>query len=155
AAYPTRLGPDALWASLVGVLGRLDGPPGVGARPAGPDGNRPGLEGLFKEEFGFDPSTKADEVEGSTPQALLLMNNPSVNGRIQAKGTNLLARILTAYAQDDEALRMVYLRTLARQPTERELEKCRAYIKKTGNRAEAFEDILWALLNSTEFQTKR
>ena len=28
-------------------------------------------------------------------------------------------------------------------------------VAKTGNRAEAFEDILWSLLNSTEFQTKR
>jgi Protein of unknown function (DUF1549)/Protein of unknown function (DUF1553) len=157
AAYPTRLGPDALWESLVGVLGRLEAGPGLGPRPpaAGPYGNRLGLEGLFKEEFGFDPSTKADEVEGSIPQALLLMNNPTVNARIQAKGSNLLARILTAFPQDDDALQMVYLRTLARKPTDRELEKCRVYIKKTGNRTEAFEDILWALLNSTEFQTKR
>ena len=30
-----------------------------------------------------------------------------------------------------------------------------ADIEKTGSRAEAFEDILWALLSSTEFQTRR
>src|SRR5262249_30164241 len=121
----------------------------------GPFGFRPGLEGLFKAEFDFDPSTKSDDVEGSITQILLLMNNPTINQRIQAKGTNLLGRILTAYPQDDEAIRMVYLRTLARKPTDRELTKCRDYIKKTGNRSEAFEDILWALINSTEFQTKR
>ena len=89
------------------------------------------------------------------PQALLLMNNPQINGRIAARGTNLLARILTSYPQNEDALRMVYLRTLARKPTDKELDRCREYVKRVENRPEAFEDILWALLNSTEFQTKR
>jgi Protein of unknown function (DUF1549)/Protein of unknown function (DUF1553) len=155
AAYPTRLHADALWDSLVGVLGALGGP--IPPRPVGPNplNFRPGLEGQFKDEFSFDPSLKADEVEGSVSQALLMMNNPVVNGRIQARGTNLLARILTAYPNDDDALRMVYLRTLARKPTDREIDRCRQYLREAGSRAEAFEDILWALLNSTEFQTKR
>src|SRR5262249_37327829 len=102
-----------------------------------------------------DPSQKSDDIEGSIPQALLLMNNPTISQRIQAKGTNLLARVLTAYPKDDDALRMLYLRTLARKPTDREMDKCRNYIQTVGNRTEAFEDLLWALLNSTEFQTKR
>ena len=38
-----------------------------------------------------------------------------------------------------------------RKPTDREQEKNLAYIQKVGNRAEAYEDILWALLNSHEF----
>jgi hypothetical protein len=156
AAYPTRLRADAIWDSLVSVLGGLGVQPNNNQpRPMGPFGQRPGLEGLFKEEFKFDPSLKADEVEGSIPQALLLMNNPQINQRIQAKGTNLLARILSAYPQNEDALRMLYLRTLARKPTDRELAKCREYLKKVENRAEAFEDLLWVLLNSTEFQTKR
>jgi hypothetical protein len=155
AAYPTRLPADSLWQSLVNVLGSL----GVAAVPERVAGKRPqqrnGFEFLFKEEFGFDPSLKADEVEGSITQALLLMNNPVLHQRIRAGGTNLLARILKSYPQDDDALRMLYLRTLARTPTDREVQKCRSYIADSGGRAEAFEDILWSLLNSTEFQTKR
>ena len=156
AAYPTRLNAEALWDSVVSVLGSFT-PPQDRNRPKqqGPFAQNQGLEGQFKLEFAFDPSAKADEVEGSVTQALLLMNSPNINNRIRATGTNLLGRILTAYPNDDEALKMVYLRTLARKPTDREFDKCRDYIKNINRRQEAFEDILWALLNSTEFQTKR
>jgi hypothetical protein len=157
AAYPTRLHADALWASLTTVLGSMGGPinfPGRGPM-GGPFGNRLGFEGQFKDEFAFDPSLKASDIEGSISQALMMMNNPVINQRIRATGTNVLARILSSYPQDDDALRMVYLKTLARKPTDKEQAKCREYLAKVNSRSEAFEDILWALLNSTEFQTKR
>jgi hypothetical protein len=154
ASYPTRLRADVLWQSLVNVLGRMGPPPGAFPR-RGPFAFLGSLEGVFKQEFGFDPSLKPDEVESSVPQALMMMNNPTINGRIQAQGTNLLARILKAYPNDNDAIRMVYLRSLARKPTDRELGKARKYIQSVGNRPEAFEDLLWALINSTEFQTKR
>ncbi|HEY1860086.1 MAG TPA: DUF1549 domain-containing protein [Gemmataceae bacterium] len=155
AAYPKRLPADALWESLANVLGHLSNGPAPAGPYAGLRRGPQGLEGLFKAEFDFDPSLKADEIEGSISQALLLMNNPALNQRMQARGTTLLGRLLSSYKEDDEALRMVYLKTLARKPTDKERDKCRDYIAKVGNRAEAFEDILWALINSTEFQTKR
>jgi hypothetical protein len=153
ASYPTRLRADALWESLVNVLGNPGGPPRP--RPVGPFAGRAGLEGQFKDEFDFDPSLKADEVEGSIAQALLMMNNPQINQRLQARGTNLLGRVLSHYKTDDEALRIVYLRVLARKPTDRELTRCREHLRTAGSRAAAFEDVLWALLNSTEFQSRR
>jgi hypothetical protein len=159
AAYPTRLRADSLWESLVNVLGTIRGPqPQLNPRQAmfgGLFARLNNFEANFKREFDFDPSSKPDDVEGSIPQALLLMNNPLIDERIQAKGTNLLSRVLTAYPKDDDALRILYLRTLARKPTDNELEKCRSYIAKVDNRKEAYEDLLWALINSTEFQTKR
>ncbi|HLJ97167.1 MAG TPA: DUF1549 domain-containing protein [Gemmataceae bacterium] len=161
AACPTRLRPDALWQALVNVLGApRERPPQAGnVRPGliagGLAARLRSFEAQFKREFNFDPSLKADEVEGSIPQALLLMNNSVFDQRIQAKGTNFLSRILKAYPNNEDAVRILYLRTLARKPTSREQDKCQQYIARVGNRTEAFEDLLWALINSTEFLTKR
>jgi hypothetical protein len=149
-----RLNGNALWQSLVGTLGQIGGGPGKGFG-GGPFARFASLEFLFKQEFGYDPSTRAEEIEGSVSQALLLMNNPALQQKIQAKGANMLVGVLKTYSQDDEAIRAVYTRTLARRPTDRELARCREHIRTAGNRAEAYEDILWALINSTEFQTKR
>ncbi len=157
ASSPVRLNADALWQTLTGTLGRLDaGPrPGFGGPFGGPAARLQSFEGVFRSEFGYDPSSRPEEVEGSVSQALLLMNNPLLHAKIQASGTNLLARILSSYTQDDEALRVLYLRTLARRPTDRELDRCRSHLARAANRAEGYEDILWALINSTEYQTKR
>src|SRR5262249_23803678 len=115
-AYPTRLPAEALWQSLTTVLGAMGGPqmgrPGM--MPGGPFAGRFGLEGQFKQEFRFDPSLPPDDVESSIPQALMLMNNPQIQQKIRADGTNLLGRVLSAYLRDDEAVPMVYLRVLAR-----------------------------------------
>ena len=156
ASNPTRLSADALWQMLVDILGPLT-PPGAGPpmKKAGPFARLVGPEGVFKQDFSFDPSTKSDEVEGSISQALFMMNNPLLNQKLQARGTNLLAHVLSTYSQDDEALSALYLRTLARRPTDREAARCKNHIRSATSRAEAYEDILWALLNSTEFQSKR
>jgi hypothetical protein len=159
ATYPTRLRADALWEALVGALGPFpEGNAPPQQRPGGamlPAIFRPTFQNLFKRTFDFDPSLKPDEVEGSVPQALMLMNNQLITSRMKATGDTPLAKILKEHPQDDEAIRQVYLRTLSRKPTDRELETCRGYIKQVGDRAEAFEDLLWTLVNSTEFQTKR
>jgi hypothetical protein len=159
ASCPTRLQPDALWGALLEALGGLN-LPAAPIRQAGPAaaarlGPRAGLEALFKSEFAYDPSQKADEVEGSIPQALMLMNGRPFNQRMLARGENPLVQILKDHPENDDALRTLYLRTLARKPTDRERDKCLNYIRTAATRAEAFEDIFWALINSTEFQMKR
>ena len=43
------------------------------------------------------------------------------------------------------------LRTLARQPSREEIATCLDHVRDAGSRTEAFEDIQWSLINSTEF----
>ncbi|MEZ5949394.1 MAG: hypothetical protein R3C12_09290 [Planctomycetaceae bacterium] len=52
-------------------------------------------------------------------------------------------------------LRQLYLMTLSREPTDRELQICQEYFLDVRNRTEVLEDIYWSLLNSSEFITKR
>ena len=40
---------------------------------------------LFDRLFGVDPSVANEDVVGTIPQALFLMNSPLVNNRTQAK----------------------------------------------------------------------
>jgi hypothetical protein len=86
---------------------------------------------------------------------LFLMNNEVLHKHIQATRTNLLGRVLREFPDDAEAIDRLYLSALARRPTERESSRCLAHIAASPTRSEAFEDILWALINSTEFQRKR
>ena len=47
------------------------------------------------------------------------------------------------------------VQVLSRQPTRQELKVCLDYRRNITDRAEAFEDILWALLNHAEFMHRR
>jgi hypothetical protein len=164
AVYPSRLRAEVLWQALGSVL---IGMPGDNfSLPA------------FKAEFDFDPSLKGDEVTGTIGQALWLLNSAVVNDRVQVgdvrtvqrqgpKGPpkvtprpSLLKQLLTQHGDDDPAVvRALYLRALARKPTDRELEICLEHVRETkrgkGTRNEALEDILKALINSAEFWRKR
>jgi hypothetical protein len=110
---------------------------------------------LFNALFGIDPSVPNEDVLGTIPQALFLMNSPMVHNRTQARPGTVLGEILATAPDNHAALNALYLRVLSRQPTPKEVEACGHYLARVGNRAEAFEDIYWALVNSTEFISRR
>ncbi len=150
---PQRLRGDELFSALMAAVGLQDdraGRPsggGMGARYQPRD-----LRGIFNAVFGYDPSVRRDEVTGSIPQALVLMNSPQLARAIDGKRTETaLGELLSSTKSDEAVATELYLRCLAREPKSSEMEVCLEHVKKTGNRAEAFEDILWALVNTTEF----
>ena len=157
ANVPTRLRADQLYDALTTVLGVKELPLGrVGAGAGmGPMRQDNSPRGVFAAIFGFDPSTPQDEITGTIPQALFMMNFAGLNQLTKASGQTRLARILNEFKHDDDALSELYLLVLSRQPSDKELKICRDYIAQVGNRSEAFEDLMWSLLNSSEFQTKR
>jgi hypothetical protein len=111
--------------------------------------------GRFNTLFGVDPSTPSDDILGTIPQALYLMNGPQLNNAMQAKNGTILGEILTQTPDNRKALNALYLRVLAREPNAKEVQVCGKYLTNVGDRREAFEDILWSLINSTEFITRR
>ena len=106
----------------------------------------------FSQAFGFDPSLPREEVSGSIPQALLLMNSQPLAAAIDGdrRGT-VLGGLLREHADDRAVADALYLRTLARHPTPAELRACLDHVHAAADRAEGFEDVFWALLNSAEF----
>ena len=106
--------------------------------------------------FGFDPSTRRDEVAGSIPQALAMMNSQQIAAGLEGerRGT-MLGKLLTEEKNDEAVVVELYLRTLSREPTRKEVATSLLHVKKMGSRAEGFEDVLWALLNSAEFAHRK
>ncbi|MBI3681440.1 MAG: DUF1549 domain-containing protein [Acidobacteria bacterium] len=90
--------------------------------------------------------------EGSTLQALNLMNDVFVLSRTRATGTgdnaSLLRKALTG--TDEQLVSTLYINVLSRYPDEQ--EKAAAYAAlKEGNRQQKAEDLLWALFNKVDF----
>lgn len=147
-----RLRGDQLYDNLLNALGVSDpSPPEGRLMPANGLPFRGGTRRLFNTFCGYDPSERRDEVAGSIPQALLFMNGANVNSGIRASGRTALAKMMSEIKDDQALVGEIYLCTLAREPSGKEMETCLAYIKQVGSRTEAFEDVQWSLINSTEF----
>ncbi len=110
---------------------------------------------LFERLFGVDPSVANDDVLGTIPQALFLMNSPMIHNRTQARPGTVLGEILATAPNEHAAINALYLRVLSRSPTAKEAEICRHYLATVGDLREGFEDIYWSLINTTEFITRR
>jgi hypothetical protein len=151
ANVPQRLRADQLYDNLLATLnfadqsgrGMFGG--GGGGRPFG------GARFQFAAVFGFDPSTPHDEVQGSIPQALALMNGNLVSGSLRSSPNTWLGRMLSKTPRDEDAIAELYLQALSREPSVSELETCRIYLKESNSRGEGYEDLLWSLVNSSEF----
>jgi hypothetical protein len=157
AVCPSRLRPEQIFEAMVRALGFDENDKTI---PAPAPSSAPavarytGLRNMVYQAFKVDPSLPQQEVQGTIPQSLLMMNSDLVNRSTASKGKTFLAEALAKKMSDDEIITALYERTLARKPKGEELEVCRRYVKKVGNREEALEDVFWSLVNSTEFVTK-
>ncbi len=142
-----------LYTSLFHALGLPD-PATAAGRPGAGFRRQRGPRVLFKNVFGFDPSQRRDEVGGSIPQALTLMNSSQINRAIASReGT--VSQLMHNTDDDREAITNLYLRVLARRPSKREIETCLAYRAESPSRLEAFQDMFWSLINTAEFKYRR
>ena len=85
------------------------------------------------------------------------MNNKQLHAQINAKpdsGT-MLGKLLKAEKDDKTAIVKLFKLVLARKPTEKEIGVTMKHINSVKDRGAAFEDLLWSLINTTEFTSKR
>ena len=150
ANCPQRLRGDQLFNALTTALGIPEG----GNASSYLAASR-GPRAQFNAGFGYDPSFDRTEVRTSIPQALAMMNSPLISRFMTAAPNTALGKLLAEIKNDEAAIVELYLRCLAREPTDKELKTCLAYRKEVTSRNEAFEDLLWSLINSTEFLHRR
>lgn len=89
------------------------------------------------------------EFDAGIPQALKLMNSRPLTG-----GPGAALRYVKPGEPVAKNVESLYLATLSRRPTAAEVDRVRPLVAK-GQPLERYGDLLWALLNSSEFSTIR
>jgi hypothetical protein len=90
------------------------------------------------------------ESDGNLAQALQLINGPTVNEKVRA-ANNRLGKLLAAAAKDDDLLTELYYAALGRAPFADERQIALDHVAKRADKRRAWEDVVWALINTREF----
>ena len=129
--------------------------------PAPPQSGRRGSEGMgerFLKVFGKPDRLLTCECERNDDPGLLqafqLITGELLNEMI-LDPENRLGKLLAAGKSDSEMLDEFYLAALCRLPNETEAKKMLAAITAAKDRRAAWEDVLWAIVNSKEFLLRR
>ena len=96
-------------------------------------------------------SCECERSESTTlAQAFQMINGETVRTKLELR-SNRIGLCLDAGRSDGEILDEVYLAALARQPTATERTAVIAHLGRARDRRKAWEDVVWALINSKEF----
>ena len=90
------------------------------------------------------------ESDSNLAQALQLINGPTINEKIR-NPNNRLGKLLTEKKSEKEILDSLYLATLSRLPSDAERQPALGHVAKNTDKRRAWEDVVWALLNTREF----
>ena len=110
------------------------------------------LSRAINQTFAQNLSVPQSELEGTIQQALLMMNHPQIHQRLSQSE---LKQQLAGITDDRELTRQAFLGMLAREPSEFEFVRYEHFLDGSSNRGQAIDDMLWVLLNSAEFISKR
>ncbi len=105
-------------------------------------GERSRFAVFFTGEDDPDPT----EYQAGIPQALYLMN-AGHHYSIAKAANETVNRMKTP----ERVVETLFLATLSRPPTDKEAKTMLAHIAKATDKRPAYHDVLWALINSTEF----
>lgn len=106
----------------------------------------------FVNQFAAAAGQPQDATEPTVHQALFLSNGQPVQSWLAPSGTNLTAR-LAALADPSSVAEELYLSLYTRRPSDDERAEVARYLADRGKeRAPALQELVWALLASTEFR---
>jgi hypothetical protein len=107
----------------------------------------------FLKTFGLSErdSVNVSETrsEPTLAQALHLVNGDTIQGKIDK--SPVVQEMLNQKKKPEEIIEALFIRTVSRKPSEPEKKKLLALVQAKPTDRKAYDDIFWALLNSTEF----
>lgn len=154
--YPKRLNAEVLLDSinqLTGTTTSFGGMPSGTRAVALPDN---GFSSYFLTVFGRPESSSACECERSSEanlaQSLHLLNSSEIQGKL-TDDNGRAAKLASQQEADHRAkIRKLYLLAFSREPLDEEAAIAMAHIEKCGEEVKrAYEDIVWAMINTKEF----
>jgi len=155
--YPRRLSAEVLYDAFHIVT---DTSENFGGMPAGTKAMQladASSATYFLQVFGQPKGDTACECERSMDanlaQSLHLLNGREIQDKIARDGARTARLATDAARTDDERIKELYRWVFAREPNAEELEVALAYLKKhADNVRRGYEDVVWALINTKEFQ---
>ncbi len=166
--YPKRLTAEVLLDAIdqvTDVQSEFPGQPS-GTRAVQLPDDSFNADSYFLTLFGRPNNASASESErthdANLAQSLHLLNSPKIHEKVSDPRGRAVRLANDSSLTDEERIRELYLWTLSRLPEEPEMEFALGYIRKRsrGSEAaaasprrleEAYQDTLWALLNTKEF----
>ncbi len=153
--YPRRLNAEVLLDALDVVTAsptNFSGLP-VGMRAVQlPDTS---VNSYFLTVFGRPESSSACECERSQDanlaQSLHLLNSAEVQGKLSSTTGRAAKFSGENQRSPDDKIRELYLAVYAREPAADELSIALTHLAAAKNKQQAYEDIVWALVNTKEF----
>lgn len=121
------------------------------------DPSDPAAAGLFEERTSFvrqveAPTRQATEFQGGIPQALTLLNGPLVTSLTDPQlGDRVASLVDSPFLSNQERIEVLFLASLGRPPDADEMQSSLEWLNDNADQAQALSDVLWALLNSSEF----
>jgi hypothetical protein len=161
--YPRRMSAEVLYDAVNQVT---DAPAQFGGLPADkhsptraimlPDESFPSY---FLDVFGRPQRLSACECErvneANLAQALHLLNSNEIQGKL-ARAGGRAEKLAADKRSDEEKVRELFVWCFGRQPSQEHLQVALDHINRhQANKRQAYENILWALINTKEFVFNR
>ena len=163
--YPRRLTAEVLLDSVDAVTkseSKFDGMPEGTHAIELPD-NSFNASSYFLTVFGRPDMSSSCECErsqdASLAQSLHLLNAKEIQEKLARDGGRAALFAQEGAHSDDEKLRDLYLLAYARRPNEQEIATAKSHLDRcvktaanaTAGKRQAYEDIIWAVVNTKEF----
>jgi hypothetical protein len=141
---------------VMGGRGMARGPAGKGARKglAGKGDNVQrmvmALTAQFRNTFEDDEGGESVEFAGTITSALMMMNHPLLAAGSTDRRMNGFGEMLAKHPTPESKVKAIFLSCLTRMPTSSELSRWMGHVTKAQG-SQGYEDLMWTLLNTSEF----